>query len=66
MTIPVGTTVLATNRGAVTHTWTSRSGAWDSSDLQPGKAYAHRFTTPGVFAFVCSIHASMTGTITVH
>lgn len=65
MSVPVGTTVRATNRGQVTHTWTSKTGTWDSKNLQPGQSFSYRFTTTGVFSFVCSIHTSMTGTITV-
>lgn len=65
MSVPVGTTVRATNHGQVTHTWTSKTGTWDSKNLNPGQSFSYRFTTAGVFSFVCSIHASMTGTVTV-
>jgi plastocyanin len=66
MTIPVGTVVTVTNDGQVTHTWTSKTGIWDSHDLRPGQSYSFRFLQPGVYSYGCSIHPSMTGSITVH
>jgi plastocyanin len=65
MSIPAGTVVRVTNDGQVAHTWTSNTGLWDSHDLQPGQTYSYRFLTPGVYSYGCSIHPSMTGTITV-
>jgi plastocyanin len=56
--------VTATNQDPVTHTWTS-PGVWDSGDLAPGSAFSFTFAKKGVFNFKCSIHASMTGTVTV-
>src|SRR5579885_1704261 len=60
-----GTTVTWTNNGPTNHTTTSDSGAWDSGALQAGKSFSFKFNTPGTFAYHCSIHPSMKGTITV-
>lgn len=64
LTVPVGTTVRATNDDGASHTWTS-SGHWDSGNLDTGQSFSFRFTTKGVFSFVCSYHATMTGKVTV-
>jgi plastocyanin len=64
LTIPVGTTVRATNQDAAPHTWTAR-GTWDSGNLSTGQSYSYRFTVKGVFSYVCSIHPFMTGKVTV-
>jgi plastocyanin len=61
----VGDTVRATNSGPSAHTWTARAGAFDSGNLDPGRSFSFRFHTAGVYSFVCSYHAQMTGTITV-
>jgi plastocyanin len=40
-----------------------RSG--DPSDAWPSGGYTHRFAAAGSYKYVCEVHASMTGTITV-
>src|ERR1700710_148987 len=55
-------------------TWTNRDGAThairgeetdpaQSKDLKTGDSYSFTFTKAGTYAFVCSIHSSMHGTI---
>lgn len=63
--VAVGTEVEATNTDAATHTWTADGGAWDSGNLGKGDAYTYRFTSPGTFAYHCTIHPSMKGTVSV-
>ncbi|HHC09150.1 MAG TPA: hypothetical protein ENK55_10610 [Actinobacteria bacterium] len=66
LTVPVGTTIEWRNdEGGVAHTATSDEGTWDSGTLQPGDTYALTLDTPGTFTYFCSIHPSMTGSITV-
>lgn len=65
VTVAVGSTVTWSNGGAAPHTVTSSSGAFDSGTLQPGASFSHTFDTVGTFSYFCSIHPSMTGTITV-
>jgi plastocyanin len=66
VTIPAGTSVTWTNEEiGVPHTSTADDGAWDSGTLAEGEAFSHTFTDAGTFAYHCSIHPSMTGSVTV-
>jgi len=66
LTIPAGTTVTWTNdEGAIAHTTTSDDGLWDSNTLEPGEQFSFTFEDPGTYTYFCSIHPSMTATITV-
>lgn len=65
-TITVGTTVTWKNNGAVAHTVTSDTGAFDSGQLQPGASYTHTFNASGAFPYHCANHPTqMLATITV-
>jgi plastocyanin len=65
LTIARGTVVRWVNRGSRTHTTTSNTtGLWNHS-LSPGDSFRHRFRRAGTFAYHCTIHTEMTGTITV-
>ena len=59
-----GTVVRWVNRGNRTHTTTSNTGLWNRT-LSPGEVFRRRFRRMGTFAYHCSIHPQMTGTITV-
>ena len=59
-----GTVVRWVNRGARTHTTTSNTSLWNNK-LAPGETFRRRFRRTGTFAYHCSIHPQMTGTITV-
>lgn len=63
--VPVGSTVVATNQDGVTHTWTSVDEVWDSGSLGNGDSFEFTFTDPGEYDYFCSIHPQMTGSITV-
>jgi plastocyanin len=66
LTIAVGTTVTWTNTGQRRHTVTSTDGGFTSSGtLSSGDTYAQTFGTAATFAYICAIHTSMKGTITV-
>jgi plastocyanin len=65
ITITKGTRVTWTNKGTVTHTTTSNTGAWDSGSLSPGDSFSHVFKKAGTFLYHCTIHANMKGKITV-
>jgi plastocyanin len=67
-----GTTVTWTNDGRNEHDVLPVEGdAWgvEVEAFQPGDAYEHTFTEPGVYDYYCSIHgtttAGMVGSITV-
>ncbi|MCA1644506.1 MAG: hypothetical protein LC797_03230 [Chloroflexi bacterium] len=63
--VPVGGTVTWTNMGGQPHTATATDGSFDSGLVGPGEAARIQFDTPGVFAYICSIHPSMKGFVAV-
>ena len=66
MTIAVGTTVTWTNSDSTGHTVTADDGSFKSDKLATGATFSQTFAKAGTFAYHCSIHPSMTGTISVH
>jgi plastocyanin len=65
LTIEAGQTVTWTNRGFTPHTVTAIGGEFDSGRLNLGESFKVTFSTPGTFAYACTIHPSMKGTVTV-
>ena len=66
LSVTAGTTVKWTNNDGMTHTVTSNDGAsFDSGNLGAGSSFSHTFSAAGTFPYHCTIHSSMTGTITV-
>lgn len=68
LTVKPGTAVTWTNRDGVDHTIVSDSGSatqFTSDRLANGAAYTFTFNQPGTYAYYCSIHPSMKGTIVV-
>ncbi|WP_194892415.1 cupredoxin domain-containing protein [Catenulispora pinisilvae] len=66
LTVHPGQAVTVVNHDSVTHTLTAAGGTFDTGDINPGKSAT--FTAPataGNYPYVCSIHASMHGTLTV-
>jgi len=66
----VGESVVWTNVDSVSHTVTAgsrgvASGEYDSGLIAPGQSFVLRFDQPGQFSFTCTLHPSMTGTVTV-
>ncbi len=66
LTVAVGTTVTWTNSDTAGHTVTADDGSFKSGTLGTGATFTQTFAKAGTFAYHCSIHKSMTGTITVH
>lgn len=76
-TIRAGATLTWTNNGPSSHTVTSDDGSFDSGTLAApsgsdpyggrtsGASYTRTFPAAGTFAYHCTIHPGMTGTITV-
>ncbi|MGV1049875.1 MAG: cupredoxin domain-containing protein [Solirubrobacterales bacterium] len=65
LTVEAGTKVDFTNSSGVTHTAT-RSGAFNTGRIKPGTTIGVRFKQKGTFAYHCSIHPFMHGTIVVN
>jgi len=66
ITVKVGTTVTWTNQDSVGHTVTADSGTGPNSELiDQGKSYSYTFDKAGTFAYHCTPHPYMKGTVTV-
>jgi plastocyanin len=65
ISIAPGTTVTWINNGTHEHTVTAVDGTWDSGPIAPDATYSARFKRPGVYSYVCDLHAEMKGTIQV-
>jgi plastocyanin len=65
LTIKAGTTVTWHFEDSAAHTVKAADGSFTSPALSGGKTYTHKFTTPGKYPYICSIHQYMTGTIIV-
>jgi plastocyanin len=64
--VPAGATVTWTNHDEEPHVVTSAGGQFKSSPaLDTDDHYSAMFTKPGTYAYYCSIHPQMTGTIVV-
>jgi plastocyanin len=66
LTVTKGTTIDFTNKDSTAHTATSTdSGTFESGSIQPGKTGSITLSRTGTFAFYCTFHPFMKGTITV-
>jgi LPXTG-motif cell wall-anchored protein len=65
VTIKVGDTITWTNNDAIPHTATASDGSFDTGTLKKGQSGSHTFATAGTFAYICSIHPNMHGTVVV-
>ena len=61
----LGGAVTWTFQDSVAHTSTSDQGFWDSGIKSGGATYARTFTSAGTFAYHCTIHSMMRGTVKV-
>jgi plastocyanin len=65
ITVKAGDTVTWTNRDDIPHTVTSKTMVFRSKALDTDDKFSFTFTTPGSFAYFCSLHPHMTGTVVV-
>jgi plastocyanin len=65
ITVKPSTTVTWTNDDDDSHTVASSAKLFKSKALDSGDKFSFTFTTPGTYAYFCSVHPQMTGTITV-
>ena len=65
VTIAPGGTVRWTNDDTISHTSTSNSAVWNSGNVVPGAHFDVTFPTAGTFAYHCTIHPGMVGTVVV-
>lgn len=64
LTVQKGTRVTWTNNDQASHTVTG-TGGLESNTLNTGDGYSFTFDAAGTYNYHCSIHPTMTGTITV-
>jgi plastocyanin len=66
LTIAAGSTVTWTNLDAAPHTITADdTSQFASGNIAQNGIFVHTFSAPGTYAYHCSIHTSMKGTIIV-
>lgn len=65
ISVHVGDTITWSNKDIAPHTATASDGSFDTGNISQGKSASHTFTSAGTFAYICSIHPSMKGTVTV-
>ena len=53
------------NNDGTTHDLESDTSLWDSGDMSNGATFSFTFTAPGTYAYHCSIHPNMVGSIVV-
>ncbi len=63
--IKIGETVVWTNGDSVPHTVESSDGTLKSDELSKGGTYRYTFAKPGKYDYICGIHPSMHGSISV-
>jgi plastocyanin len=62
--VSVGGTVTWTNNHNQPHTATA-AGTFDTGSLAPGASMTVTFATAGTYAYICSFHPFMSGTVNV-
>jgi plastocyanin len=65
VTVPVGGQVVWKNLDGEIHTVVSLDGAFRSVALDQGDTFTFRFTKPGTYAYLCSVHPQMKATVVV-
>jgi plastocyanin/predicted lipoprotein with Yx(FWY)xxD motif len=65
LTVKVGATVTWTNKDGPSHTVTADHGTFNSGDIATGGTFKKTFSKAGTYTYHCSIHPSMSGSITV-
>jgi plastocyanin len=65
LTVPVGSKVTWTFQDSAKHNVSAKSPGPSSGDLSGGASYSFTFAEKGSYAYVCSIHQYMTGTVVV-
>jgi plastocyanin len=65
ITLPVGSSLTWTNSDSFGHSVVADDDSFRSETLESGATFVHTFDTAGDFTYICGIHPSMTGTVTV-
>ena len=65
ITVDVGDTVTWSNAGPTAHSATATGGSFDTGIFSEGQSRSHTFQEAGTFAYICTPHPQMKGTVTV-
>ena len=65
ITVPVGATVTWINHDDIPHTVVSTNGVFKSKVRDTDEKFSYTFTKAGTYAYYCSVHPKMTGTVVV-
>ncbi|HEY2636271.1 MAG TPA: cupredoxin family copper-binding protein, partial [Solirubrobacteraceae bacterium] len=65
ITVSVGETVTWRNEGQQPHTATANDHSFDTGILNHGQSASHTFTKAGTYAYICTVHPFMKGTVVV-
>ncbi len=65
LTVSVGDTVEWVNRDAFPHTATAETGGFDSGNIRAGKSWTYTVKDAGLFAYTCTYHPTMKGTLRI-
>ncbi len=63
--VAAGGSVTWTNVGQAPHTVTSTEAGFDSGMLEPGATFEQAFPTAGTYAYLCTFHPGMAGSVEV-
>ena len=66
LTALAGDTVTWTNSDQFDHDISALNGAFDSGHVSPGGRFSHQFTLTGHYAYRCTIHPFMAGSVDVY
>jgi plastocyanin len=59
LTAARGDTIVWVNKDIVPHTATSKTGNFDSKDIQVNKSWQYTIQKKGDFAYICTFHPTM-------
>ena len=65
VTVALGGTVTWTNNDSMDHNVTADAGAFKSPKIAPGGVFSFKFTKAGTYAYNCTYHGGMVGTVIV-
>jgi plastocyanin len=65
ITVPVGATVIWTNKDDIPHTTVSTDGVFKSKVMDTDEKFSFKFDKAGTYSYYCSVHPKMTGKVVV-
>jgi plastocyanin len=63
--VRAGDRIVWTNKDPFPHTVTSEAGDFDSRALQPSQSWTYAASKKGHFRYLCTLHPTMKGSLTV-